>query len=195
MSAKSLNPKSKTPRESNKALFNLLVAYEDTATRNIALGLYDKLAQALLDECDFRCTWWKFEHLRHSILQEKAVEAALQASMIILSVRAESELSPLAKKWIETWKPKKAAEKSALVVLLTESGCDNSLPSKMEAALAEVAHSARMDFFCNAINLPPPVAFFSIEDLSKRASTTTPLLEGILQQKSSSHRIHFEHSE
>ena len=141
MSAKSLHPKSKVPREL-KSLFNLLVAYEDLATRNVAMGLYNKLAQALLDECDFRCTWWRFEHLRHSTLQQKAVEAALQANMIILSVHAESELSPLAKVWIETWKPKKAEEKSALVVLLAESGSDNPLPSKMEAALGPGGYNA-----------------------------------------------------
>ena len=193
MSAKSLHPKSKVPREL-KSLFNLLVAYEDLATRNVAMGLYNKLAQALLDECDFRCTWWRFEHLRHSTLQQKAVEAALQANMIILSVHAESELSPLAKVWIETWKPKKAEEKSALVVLLAESGSDNPLPSKMEAALAEVAHSAKMDFFCNAVNLPAATTHLLVEGLSKRAHSTTPLLEGILQQKPSIPRFKFDES-
>lgn len=194
MSAKTLNPGVTATREPSKSLFNLLVAYEDTATRNLAFGLYDKLAQALLDECDFRCTWWKFDHLHHATLQLRAVDAALQANMIILSVHAENELSPLAKSWIETWQPQKAGETSALVVLLAESGLDHPLPSKMEAALAEVAHRAKMDFFCNAVNLPAATPHRLLEDLSKRAYSTTPLLEGILQQKPSIPRFKFDES-
>ena len=44
-----------------KMPFDLVVAYEDRATRNRALHLYDHLAQQLLDDYDFKCAWWKFD--------------------------------------------------------------------------------------------------------------------------------------
>jgi len=46
-----------------KLPFDLVVAYEDLETRNRALHLYDHLAQQLLDDYDFQCSWWKFDHL------------------------------------------------------------------------------------------------------------------------------------
>ena len=71
--------------------FDLLVAYDDVATRNRALQLYDRLTKKLADDYDFKCTWWKFDHLRDTALREQAADAAAEANMIILSIHADKE--------------------------------------------------------------------------------------------------------
>lgn len=163
--------------------FDLVVSYEDTTTRNHALQLYDHLAQKLLDDYDFQCTWWKFDHLRNSTLMEQAVDAAAEANMIIMTIRAGKELPAIARKWVDQWVGRKDNRKSALVAVI--AGVE---PQRREACpaqlyLQKVARTAKMDFFSHAFNLPKEPPSYSVETIAERAEKVTPLLEEILHQK------------
>ena len=65
MNNPALNPRSNASQWEPKFPFDLLVAYEDALTRDRALKLYDTLAQQLLNDYDFQCSWWKFDHLQN----------------------------------------------------------------------------------------------------------------------------------
>jgi hypothetical protein len=160
--------------------FDLVVAYEDHETRNRALQLYDHLAQQLLDDYDFQCSWWKLEHLRNPTLWEQAADAAADANMVMLSLRAERELRPDLKAWLESWVKQRDEHKSALVVLL--EGSENGVAHGLQPYLQNVARRAKMDFFAHTFEGSKNQAVFTPEALLQRAETVTPLLEEILQQ-------------
>src|SRR5260370_34714060 len=101
MSQTLLNPRSGVPRWEPKYPFDLAVAYEDLASRKRALQLYDHLAGQLLDEYDFQCTWWKFEHLQDRQLGARAADAATDANMIIVADRGGLQLSATAHRRVE----------------------------------------------------------------------------------------------
>jgi hypothetical protein len=134
--------------------FDLLVAYEDNTTRDRALRLYDHLAQQLLDDYDFQCTWWKLDHLRSSTLRDQASDAAAEANMIILSVREGLELSPNVRTWIESWIGKRDSRKSALVALVGGRNQHDPGASPVVHYLQRVARQGKMDFFAHAFDLP-----------------------------------------
>src|SRR5213594_2896872 len=69
-----LNSQAVLPHWEPKYPFDLVVAYEDLATRNRALLLYDHLSEQLIDEYDFQCTWWKLDHLCSQTLREQAAD-------------------------------------------------------------------------------------------------------------------------
>src|SRR5204863_6333554 len=76
--------------------FDLVVAYEDVATRNRAMQLQDHLSRQLNDDFDFRCAWWNFNHIADPTLREQAIDDATSANMIVISLHSGNELSSAA---------------------------------------------------------------------------------------------------
>ena len=120
--------------------FDLLVAYDDVTTRNRALQLCDRLTKKLADDYDFKCTWWKFDHLRDATLREQAVDAAAEANMIILSIHADKELPIAVKTWTETWLARKDHGKRALVTLIEGAHQQGQGFCPVQLYLQKVAH-------------------------------------------------------
>ena len=164
--------------------FDLVVAYEDTETRNHALHLYDHLAQQLLDDYDFQCSWWKFDHLANPVLQQEAADSAVDANMVILSIRAHGELPPVQKAWMEDWIARRQHRKAALVVMIA----DTTQPERDAApALAYLRNAARiggMDFFLHGFELPTVNVRSARPSLPDRVTSIAPLMLGMLYHKS-----------
>ena len=133
--------------------FDLVVVYEDKLTRHRALHLYDHLAQQLLDDYDFQCSWWKFDHLLNPTIRHQAADAAAVANMVILSVHARSELTPLQQMWIDEWLPKRDSRKAALVALIAGGTEPGSEKAPMVASLESAARLGGMDFFTHGFDI------------------------------------------
>jgi hypothetical protein len=161
--------------------FDLVIAYEDTTTRNRALNLYDHLAQELLDDHDFQCSWWKFSHLANDTLMRQASEAAAQANMIVVSVRAGGQLPDMAQRWLNNWLPIRGDHKSALVSMIAGTSDKILDVCPIQSQLHRLARGASMDFFSHRFD--SPLARFSTPTLAERANLVTPLMEEILETK------------
>jgi len=156
MSKATLSTKLEASRWEPKFPFDLVVAYEDSETRNRALHLYDHLAQQLLDDYDFQCSWWKFDHLADATLREQAADAAADANMIILCLHARKDLLPVHKLWIESWLPRRDGRKSALVALIGNGEERRADADTMLTYLRRTARLTSMDFFDHAFDLKLP---------------------------------------
>lgn len=165
MSNSVITPSVGTPHWEPKFPFDLVVAYEDSETRNRALHLYDHLAQQLLDDYDFQCAWWKFEHLADTRLGQQAADSATSANMIILCLHTRSELPAVVQKWIEDWLPRRDNRKAALVALLggPEEARESAEP--MLTYLRRVARTGHMDFFDHAFDLSLPTRRVSVPSM------------------------------
>lgn len=127
-----------------------MVTYEDTATRNQAMQLYDHLAQSLLDDYDFQCSWWRFDHFRAGDLRAQAADAAAEANMIIICLRSASHVPAQVRSWIEEWLPRKDDRKSALVSLIGDLHHPQRDQCPANLYLQNVARLAKMDFFSHS---------------------------------------------
>ena len=145
--------------------FDLVVAYEDAETRTRALHLYDHLAQQLLDDYDFQCSWWKFDHLANSTLRQQASDAAAEANMIILCLHGRDGVTAEQRAWIEEWLPRRDGRKSALVAMLggTDEAGGPSGTSATLNYLRNVARLGRMDFFDHTFNVDLPQRELSMQ--------------------------------
>jgi hypothetical protein len=165
--------------------FDLVVAYEDLETRNRALHLYDHLAQQLLGDYDFQCSWWKFEHLTNATLRQQAADAAVEANMVILSIRAHDELPRAHKLWLEDWISRRYHRKAALVVMIAGTSTTGHEAAPALAYLQNAARLARMDFFTHSFELPSAPRDASIAQRAAQTPAATPsLLQGLLQHRS-----------
>jgi hypothetical protein len=165
-----------------KLPFDLVVAYEDVETRNRALHLYDHLAQQLLDDYDFQCSWWKFDHLANAVLRQQAADAAVEAHMVILSIRAHDELPRTHRLWLDDWIPRRHHRKAALVVMTAGTSKPGREGTPVLPCLQNAARLARMDFFTHAFDLPPTPAKASLAHMAVPAADA-PTLQGLLQDR------------
>jgi hypothetical protein len=183
MSESLLNSRQRGSPWAPKYPFDLLVAYDDVTTRNRALQLCDRLTKKLADDYDFKCTWWKFDHLRDTTLREQAADAAAEANMIILSIHADKELPVAVKAWTETWLARKDHGKRALVTLIDGAQQQGQGFCPVQLYLQKVAHIGGMNFFSQPFDLPIETPRYTAETIKERAVKVTPVLVQILNQR------------
>lgn len=163
--------------------FDLVVAYEDIATRNHALRLYDSIAKQLLDDYDFQCSWWKLDFLQSPPLFEQAADTAADSNMLVLSLRESHRLPETIDRWMEAIIQRRDYRKTALVALICNLAPDKIQGAPVVTALHRFAHQANMDFFCNTFNLPKETTDISFDRIDARVHTVTPLLNEILHHR------------
>lgn len=164
--------------------FDLVVAYEDDDTHTRALQLYEHLAQQLIDDYDFQCSWWKFDRLANPILQQEAADAAVEANMVILSIRAHRELPAVQKAWVEDWVSRRHHRKAALVVMVADTRQPERDAVQSLAWLRNAARLGRMDFFLHGFTLPKSQPELPKATLSDRVAALLPSAQNILSNKS-----------
>lgn len=164
--------------------FDLVIAYDDAATRSRAMQLYDHLAHQLLEDYDLQCSWWRIEHFHNPVLSEQAAQAAAHASMIILALRGDRPLPPMLKAWLPRWLDRKGDQKSALVVLLCADGQPNDQAWHVQNYLRQIAQQARMDFFAHSYPLGTGLTWAAETEAptARRAQTISPLVEEFLEE-------------
>jgi len=165
--------------------FDLVVTYENEATRSRAFALCDHLVRELRDDHDLRQSWWKFSFLYDPRLLEHATEAALTANMIIVSLNHEKELPFIARTWIEGWLTQKKGHDSALVALVDNTPSSRCSDCPMLRYLNSVARKAGMDFFPHVFTAAPLLAGSPFTETP--AQGLRPLLEEILRRPNNAH--------
>ena len=158
-----------------KMPFDLVVAYEDRATRNRALHLYDHLAQQLLDDYDFKCAWWKFDHLADPSLREHSINDAAEANMVILSLHARPEIPEEQKRWVESWLSLRDQRKCALVAMIGDGEEASVDSSNLISWLRNAARLGQMDFFNHSFGVSTRQAPPAFDPAQAAPGNTGPL--------------------
>jgi len=124
--------------------FNVVTVYEDYQSGKRANHVYDFLVENLGQNCRFANQMWKFEVLNIPKLHQFAVHDALQADILIISVRS-GELPAPVRDWIELWL--KAPHTTMALVALFEDLHADAAP--IRRYLADVARSGKVEFFAH----------------------------------------------
>jgi len=133
--------------------FSVLVAYEDFATGNHALTMFQRLFPEGGGLSRFTTqNVWKFDLLEIAKSQEMAAEEAAGADMIILSLHGKSGLPRAVKRWMDTWVLKRKYDTGALVVLMDSTKRERGIAGiQMETYLQTCAFRAEMDLFLEGV--------------------------------------------
>jgi hypothetical protein len=144
--------------------FDLVVAYEDELTRGRAIALYDNLANNLRDDHDVRYSWWKFHFLYDPALLDRAIDAAIEADMIIVALREAKD-----------------GHNSALVALVEGTPSERVEEALMFGYLSGVAHQAQMNFFPHVFPATPSNVILPLAGISAHETVVVPLVEDLLR--------------
>lgn len=97
--------------------FNVVLVYEDPASAQRGLTLYQRLMSELGIACEFNLGVWKFAVLALARLDELTREQAAAADLVIVCLQAAPEPPEQVHAWFQHWLDVKGDSDCALVVL------------------------------------------------------------------------------
>ena len=121
---------------------NPVYVYEDTATRNWARAVHERLER--LAGGEVRATWWKLGDLGHPGVLAGAVTKTIRAGLVVIAVRGGEGLPLPFYVWINTWLPHRVAGTGALVALVAESPQPSVYSGRVLGHLKAVASEGGM---------------------------------------------------
>jgi hypothetical protein len=134
------------PYESGKD-FSVVISFDDAVTAERAIDVLHLLGRNLKkEEGRLFHQWWNIGTLAFTSLRELAAAEAAKADMIIIGLRAGTELPEMLSAWMDRWISLRKDHPGALVVVLDS---DQKTPDAagIISQLKRAASLGQMDFF------------------------------------------------
>jgi hypothetical protein len=133
--------------DSNETDYGLKVAviHHDEAMGALASMALGRAAHSV-GVHSFHCAKWRIDSLLDSHVLVRAVQAAVAADVIAVSVRAQGEPPAGLCVWIDSWLPRRPRGNGALLAFIGFPGESPSASAQMQDYLRAVARRARLDF-------------------------------------------------
>jgi hypothetical protein len=131
---------------------SVMLIAEDEASERMASDFLGRICVRLGDEYQIRQRVWKGDDFSSEETRLLAADCSRQADIVVIALQAGSPLSGPLEGWIRYYLPKRNDRKGALVALLRQtSKSEFSESPSVSTFLEQLASSARMDFFCQAV--------------------------------------------
>jgi hypothetical protein len=146
------DPRPAAPDEAAYSL-NVTGVYQDDVTRSWAVDTCRR-ASHLAGEEHIRDSWFIATSLSDPETLREAVQSALAADVIVISIYAVDELSLDLRVWIDTWLPRRLSRAGALAAVIGAAEPLGSRFARTYGFLEEVARKAELDFIPHERPLP-----------------------------------------
>lgn len=173
-------PKSEVRAETTN--WSVVAVYEDTETREGATSFCDQLVHRFWPHCGLDVGWWSLGHLEATDSGAEAAGKAIEADMILISLRAEGETPASLRTWVESWLARRGDREGVVVGLGEPSPSSGAAMPDKYAYLRNIAHRAGMDYLTGLPqNLSRSIPD-SFESYIQRADLVTSVLDEILHK-------------
>jgi hypothetical protein len=143
--------------EEHDSVLEVLIAHEDLPAGLRAKQVLDRLADVAEIKLRFVVKLWTFRVLRDPVLHKYALNDAIGAHMLILSLQAGCNLPPAVWALIDGWLADPEKQPRALVVSLDESSRESAVADAVLGKLRTKAVAGGADLFL-CFGAPPPVS-------------------------------------
>ena len=126
---------------------NVLMLYENLATGNRVMRLFDALVHRCGREVSFQSDMWKFDILTCPSMGRLAAEDAVKADLIIVSAHGDESLEESVQSWFRAWTGHRGKHAAALVAVLNHTRHTYPVAQETKLFLEEMARAGRMEFF------------------------------------------------
>ncbi len=127
------------------AALNLVILYEDERTLEWAVEMHCRVLPLVGADC-IEDTWRKLSLLHQPEILQEATEAAIQADVIVVAVRAAAEVPNELRAWVNAWLPRRRQPVGALVALISVPAACGPWAWRTRDYLETVAHRGGLDF-------------------------------------------------
>jgi len=163
-----------------KKTWKVVVIYDDTPSRELAMNVCDHLVQRFWSEFEFDVSWWPCSTLGIPSLVCNSITRAAEGDLIIFALQPQAELGPQLREWIETWVRKRGDREGALLDLTTGEADTMETSAERHVCLRHAAHRAGMDY----LTKEPETISWAIPDsrewYTARADRVSSVLDEIL---------------
>lgn len=166
-----------------KAMWSVVVVYDDTATRESAVTFCDQLVGRFWAKCEFEVSWWESALLEKPTAAGEATERAARADLVIFSSTPQGDFPLPVKAWVESWLQQRGDREGTLVGLMAPSEEYPGGEGQKHYYLRNAAHRGALDYLTHIpqdISRPIPD---SLDSYTARADQVTSLLDDILRQQ------------
>jgi len=160
----------------------VLVVYEDTATRQRAMSACDFLMHQFWSEVEFDFHWWRTDFLEHPSMARAAAEQAIEADFLIVCSGSQCQFSPALQRWFDSWVEQRHGRDGALLDLTSSNTTATVTAGSVGVFLRGVARRAMLDYFATTTQTATGTLPSSFEDVERRASEISSVLDEILNQ-------------
>jgi len=142
-----------TATDQTEPALNVTVVYQDPLTHQWATELWARVEPLIGREGTCRKSW-SISHLAEPLAFAGAVQAAAEADVLMISVRAAGDLPLILRVWIDAWLPRRARRAGALVALIGLPAQPDAQSDRTHQYLEAVARQAGLDFLPRERKLP-----------------------------------------
>ena len=118
---------------------------------------------------------WSVGRLGEPVAFDTAVEAAAEADVLVISVRAAGDLPLILRVWIDAWMPRRAGRDGALVALIGLPSRPDAQSRRAHQYFEAVARQGGLDFLPRERKLPEEPLALSVLPLVTPADSRTAL--------------------
>jgi hypothetical protein len=155
-------------------LLNITSVYQDPLTHEWCTELWERV-EPLIGRGGTCRKAWSIGRLAEPFAFEDAVEAAAEADVLVISVRAAGDLPLMLRVWIDAWLPRRAGRSGALVALIGLSSRPDAPSSRAHQYFQTVARQGGLDFLPRERKLPDEPLTLSVLPPVTPAANITPL--------------------
>ena len=166
-----------------KAVWSVVVVYEDPAARERAVSFCDQLVTRFWTGFEFAVNWWSFALLDQLAAAREATRNAGGADLIVIAATAEGDFPTPVKGWVEAWLRLRGDREGMLAGLVEPSANPSGWEGQKHNYLRNAAHRGAMDYLTQ---VPQDIARAfpdSLDSYTRRADQVTSILDGILHQQ------------
>jgi hypothetical protein len=169
-------------RKASGEAWSVVVLYEDTATRERAMGVCDHLVRQFWAEVEFKFHWWRTDFLQDSGMAATAASNAAEADFIIFCTSADSELPAAVNAWLESWTERRGGREGVLIDLTEGGHVPKGRAQNKQMQLRQAARRAMMDYLTKLPSTITGTLPDSFETAAIRAEQVTSVLDDILHR-------------
>jgi hypothetical protein len=159
----------------------ILIVYEDAATRAEAVRFCDSLVQKFWSKNNFQIEWCPFADIKSKVSADRHAEIAATAQILIFALRPEAGLAWDLHAWVESWLNLRGEREGAVIGLLDRTPTEES--GANYCFLRQAAHRAGLDYLTQIPDSILHSISDSLDSYTQRAVEVTSVLDEILHQR------------
>jgi hypothetical protein len=177
MSATLLNDETLSARD----ILNVVVLYDDRASRDHVLRIRDHLIERFGGELEVVCSWWKLDFLAEPGFAVAATKEVDNADVVLFSLHSSTVLPAYVQSWLEKSISKSRGGRSLLALLGSEDS--EAEMGDVDDFLNALADRAGVDYLGMSATGGASELEFARRSIAHRADTRTSVMDNILSFK------------
>jgi hypothetical protein len=160
---------------------SVFIVFEDRIARQEAQRMYEWMRRQVCEDVETLSTWCAFGDLADPERARRAARVATTTDLLVFALRADLELPPAVKTWVESWLPDRCPQDRVLVALVGLPADAHEEVTSIHDYLLDAARRGGMSYLEQTYRFSRPSDVTVPGTVSDRTGRTTSALGEVLR--------------